>query len=767
VDANLQRLHPLAARAAWRIDDARDVAWDARARLLRLVGTRAPRWTEAPADGEARRLRAPGAIDRFGTRARVALGTDGFAVKVTGARADEVTLLGPGVAPITDVAVGADDVLYVAIGGAVRMHDLRDRWDDVTVTVAGGAAWRLAPRAGGGVHVAIVDAATKVVVLGEVLGHPLRRIPHRFGDDVFRPEPEEPDPPRFSHATPPPAPGVAAIATSPDGRLAALSWSDNADAALHVRTADGWRTRTLIGARGPYSLAWLDYDRVAVLIATAGGGTVAAVYTALAKHDPPAAPVGDLYPLRDPAPEPFVHVSAAPPIYIGAGDAPRELLPLSWPAYAGRGEVRAVPVDGAEPGARWHRIYLEAAIPAGCSITVWLAAGETADEPAPGDWFPHRFGEGGERGVPRGAWVRAASELPFHRGHLGCTPRPGVAGLFTALVQRSGRRTRTLTGRFLHVRVELTGDGRATPELASLRLYSNRRAYAGLYLPELYREDTFGPDADEAGAATQPDFLDRFLGLFESVLTPLEDRIAGAWLLTHPRTTSDDALDWLASWVGFVFAADLPVARRRAMLEEAWPLYQRRGTFAGLRRALELASGGGIDRRDIVVVEDFRLRRTFATILGADLTDPDDPLTPGLSAGGNSIVGDTLILGAEERRGFLALFDADQVAGDRAIDELFEKLAHRVTVLVHQEVEPHDLGLIRQVIALEAPAHVEVKVVTATDRFRVAVSSLVGVDTYLGPRPPPAPLALDRSLVGVADSIARLPSLDPRLGRTS
>ena len=87
-------------------------------------------------------------------------------------------------------------------------------------------------------------------------------------------------------------------------------------------------------------------------------------------------------------------------------------------------------------------------------------------------------------------------------------------------------------------------------------------------------------------------------------------------------------------------------------------------------------------------------------------------------------------------------------------------------MLVHLETAAHDLGLLRQVIALEAPAHVEVKLVPASEPFRVAVASLVGVDTFLGPPPARQPVVVDRSAVGVADVIERLPSLDPRLGRT-
>lgn len=781
MDANLQRLHPLASRSDWRLDEATRVLWDARTRMLRLAGTRVPRWSEAIDDGAARRSIAPGAIDRFDTRARVeeiaAAGGPRWRVIAAGAVRGEVEIVAPGADEITDAAIGADGVLYLAIGGSVRLHDLRARWDDHDVAVDGGAAWRLAPIPTGGVHVAIRGGAGRVTALGDVSGYPMRPLPHRFGDEVFRPDPEDPDPPRFIPRGAPPAGDVAALATSPGGRLAMLAWTAG-DAELHVRDGGAWRVRTLAGARRPYSLAWVDEDQVAVLIATTDGGTTAAVYTA--EGGATAHPVGELYPLREPLPRPFLHGAAAPPHYLGRagdGDEARALLPLSWPAFASSGSVTArVPLDGTAPGAVWHRIYLEAAIPPGSSVTVWLAAADGPGAPAAADWFPHRFGDpGGDRASPRGTWVRDASELPFHAGQLGCPPRRGVAGLFTALIQRTGRRVRTLAGRYLHVRLEIAGDGRATPEIAACRIYSNRRGYAGLYLPELYREDTFGPDADQPGAATGADFLDRFLGLFESVLTPLEGRIASAWLLTHPRTAGDETLEWLASWLGFVFAADLPPARRRRMLEEAWLLFQRRGTLLGLRRALDLASDGGVGRGEIVVIEDFRLRRTFATILGAELSEPDDPFAPGLTSSGNSIVGDTLILGQEERRAFLALFDEDLVLGDAlhevideaAIDQLFDRVAHRVTVLVHQEVAEQDLGLLRQVIDLEAPAHVQVKVITATHRFRVAVSSLVGVDTFLGPRPPPSPVIVDRSLLGVADTISRLPSLDPRLGRTS
>jgi phage tail-like protein len=763
VDANLQQAHQLADRGDWSLGAG--CSWDPRQRMIRLASARVPSWSEDVAGGETRVAQAPGSVDRFGTRAMVRQTEPGkWSIIASGAAPGEVAIVEGSTVEITDVAIGRDDVLYIALGDRVRLRDLRGRWADADVAVPGGA-WRLAA-ADRGCYV--LGGKTAGSAIGRITGLPLRPLPFEYGADVFRPEPEDRDPPRFEAIASVPA-GVtaAAIATSPEGTLALLAWNGTNPASVYVLGAAGFAAPlALTGTARAYSLTWVDDDRIAVLVATSTG-TIAAVYAL--DGGATLTPVGELYPLRAPTGEPFFHGTELPPQYPSAQNTARPLVPVSWPSFGDRGEATsAQPLDAGAIASAWHRIYLEAAIPPGTSIRVWLAASDHQE--APTDWFEHRFGDTTDlsTGAPIGAWLDEPSEVPFHAALLPCPARPGIAGLFTALVQRAGRRVRTLAGRFLWVRVELVGDGRTTPELCALRIYSGRRGYAGLYLPELYREDTFGTEADEQSAATPADFLDRMLGMFESVLTPLEDRIASAWLLTTPKLVPSDAIDWLASWIGFVFAADLPEPQRRSMLERAWELYQRRGTLAGLRLALDLASRGGVSRGELVVVEDFRLRRTFATILGADFTDPGDPLLPGLIASGNSLVGKTLFLGEEDQRGFLALFspDAEPPGSESDVLEFYDRLAHRATVLVHQEIEPQDLGLLRQIIELEAPAHVEVKLVTASYRFRVAVSSLVGVDTFLAPKPAPEPVTLDRSQVGVRDVIQRLPSLDPRLGRT-
>src|SRR5207244_12339946 len=103
--------------------------------------------------------------------------------------------------------------------------------------------------------------------------------------------------------------------------------------------------------------------------------------------------------------------------------------------------------------------------------------------------------------------------------------KEGPSGLFTAQNQRICKTGRSMRGRYLRAKVELQGNGLSTPEVASLRAYASRFSYVNHYLPELYKEDTFGDDAEQNGPAMRADFLERFIDNFEGILTPLADRI--------------------------------------------------------------------------------------------------------------------------------------------------------------------------------------------------------------------------------------------------
>jgi phage tail-like protein len=799
MDANGQRTWLLADETQWH--RGAGVHWDAARRSLRLSSrrTRPPRiLPDALKDENAVRAGWKG----LEQRARTLLATvpDARDAHDTWARwepaARRVVAGGaqPGIQPLlrlwspqaaaTDLAVGFDGILYVAADGEILMRDPRGRMKTERVHRLGFDAWRLAPDPAGGVWA--LDPTNRALAHTEGQLWPDRPW-HEYDGDVFRPEPENPQPPRLRII-----PGLSwdggaeeavGIAASPGGRVAILLWR-KADGLAVLRFLDGDSLSgpvLLDRAHFAYSLAWLSEDRIAVLVPQEKPENEALAYDVPGADALPAADaepatlrqVGDVYPLRGFAEGPFIHGPALPPHYPTLRDpGSRPLHRLSLPGFAPRGEAMNLEaVDSGVAGTVWHRLFIEAALPPRCGIVFHLAATETYSTPARdgGEWFAHRFGdaEAEDAGAPRGAWMPVRSEVPFYPGLLKAEPKRDRAGLFTALVQRTGRRVRALRGRYLWVRAELVGDGLATPELAAVRVQGTRFSYRDQYLPELYHEQEFGEDADAMSTRSTPaDFLERFLANFEGVLTGIEDRVSHAHLLTDPRTVPAESLEWLAGWIGTGFDAALPEARRREVLAAAPELARLRGTVQGLRWMLDLATGGAARGGEIIVLEDFRLRRTFATILGADLADEDDPLTGGIAASGNSYVGDTLFLGDERRKEFLALFDADlplTTAEAAAVADFFERLAHRVTVLVHQAVEPQDLGLIRRIVEREVPAHVQWRVVAASRPLMVGVASLIGVDTYLGRKPGRTPVRVDRSRVGVRDYVLGAQSLDPRL----
>jgi phage tail-like protein len=336
------------------------------------------------------------------------------------------------------------------------------------------------------------------------------------------------------------------------------------------------------------------------------------------------------------------------------------------------------------------------------------------------------------------------------------------------LVQRAGLAVRALRGRYLAVKVELSGDGRATPQIAALRIYGPRFSYVDHYLPELYRENTFGPAIDAPGGSTRADFFERFVDIFEEPMTQMEDRVAAAYRLTAPDSTPQDNVDWLGSWIG-VDPSPLPPSRRRARLAATPKLYKERGTVQGVSDAIDVDTGGLCTRGAVIVLEDYRLRHTFVTILGANLGSTNDPLLPGAWQSSNSFVGDTLFLGDEHRKEFLALFSNvfETASEQQALQSFFDALAHRMTVFVHDEVETVDMQVVQRTVEREKPAHVAITYMRASQAFLVGMASLLGVNSYLAPQPLKETARVDVSTIGSHAYITQIAALDPRVDRTA
>ncbi len=516
------------------------------------------------------------------------------------------------------------------------------------------------------------------------------------------------------------------------------------------------------------------------------------------------------------------HLTAAPG--ATSPDGVRPLRALSGDAFARKGTVLIGPIDGRVAGCIWHRIFAEAALAEGSSIELNLLASDAeappnmpadSDDPA---WARHMLLPATERsaevGVPVAAWLAEHSEIANAPPLLQCPQRPGKAGLFECLVQHAGRKVRRVEGRYLWVALSLRGDSRTSPEVAALRIYGQRRSWRDRYLPAFYSETLAGEAAAVPGLATPHDFMERFLHSYEGLLTALEGRIASSWQMTDPATAPDLALPWIGQWIGIEKRDAESIEQLRQRLLSAPHTASLGGTCGGLLAALELAtgarmitggrldrsrrlpapgelaiaragdrsiralmlavevggnciflSGGAVTRGDIVVIEGFRLRRTFATILGADLADEEDPLTLGMAASGNSFVGDTMILGDVARDELLALYrpEIDTAIGNReAVERFYARLAWRVLVLVRGVEDETEFRRLADIVNEEIPAHVEAQVLHARGPLIVGAASLLGLDTYLADAPPSRRARVDRTHLGSGEVVAGSGRLDGR-----
>lgn len=99
------------------------------------------------------------------------------------------------------------------------------------------------------------------------------------------------------------------------------------------------------------------------------------------------------------------------------------------------------------------------------------------------------------------------------------------------------------------------------------------------YLPGIYQDD---------------ELMARFLMLFESFWAPVEKQIDVMHYYFDPYMTTPEFLPWLASWLGLALDERWPDEKKRQLLASAIELYRMRGTKEGLRKYLEIYTGGRI-----------------------------------------------------------------------------------------------------------------------------------------------------------------------------
>lgn len=115
-----------------------------------------------------------------------------------------------------------------------------------------------------------------------------------------------------------------------------------------------------------------------------------------------------------------------------------------------------------------------------------------------------------------------------------------------------------------------------TLETAEFLLFVRPRSLYPTFLPDIYKE---------------VDFIGRFLHIFEQAFEPAVQTLDTLWAYLDPLTAPETLLPFLAHWVGWQLASELPLSRQRSLIRQAIQLYQWRGTRKGLRLYLHLYTG--------------------------------------------------------------------------------------------------------------------------------------------------------------------------------
>jgi phage tail-like protein len=385
---------------------------------------------------------------------------------------------------------------------------------------------------------------------------------------------------------------------------------------------------------------------------------------------------------------------------LQALDAGCRMTPIDFEAdgfHATSLTVYIGPLDGQKGDTEWHRIVAAVDLPDTASVLVSTFASDDCRA------FDCEYPDSDERWSKEAALV---SPVPPVENRPDEATLEACRDAAPARPQRpSELALQGVIGRYLFVRLRLTGDGRTTPLLRWLRAEYPRRSYLR-YLPSIYSQK---PESADLTA--------RFLSIFEAENVDLAREIADLRRLFAPLAGDPELFPWLAEHIGVLLDPSWSIEKQRQVLSEAMTLYRGRGTRRVFERFLELHVGDGVR-----VVEGFRGRAAFIT-------------------GPAAVLGCTTVLpgGCEAPR---AQLDRGVRLGRARLDsrpfpEADALIEHRGELLIYLPPALSDDGSAARaelIGTLEAPAGTTVKVIAGRSIAILGHTGRLGLDASLGRR---------------------------------
>ena len=365
------------------------------------------------------------------------------------------------------------------------------------------------------------------------------------------------------------------------------------------------------------------------------------------------------------------------------------------PARQTHGQLITLPLDSGIPRCEWHRVRIDADVPAGATLSVAVAATE--------DGNPAHQGDSSREPDP--AW-RTFPPGPPHFSDWTSAP----TGSLDFLIDQP-------TGRYLFLRLRLTGNAIATPVVRRIRIDFPRVTSLDR-LPNVYRQD---PKAE--------DFTKRFLALFDASIAEVDDVIQRYPALLDSSGVPEQLLPWLGGFFDITLDPTWSPDQRRRILQSAPQLYRLRGTAAGLELALQLVFGitPAIEQSSSAGPWGALARQASCRAAGSAAT-----------GGRPAYVGGVRLFGRKRTRFWLgrsALGLAPLRSYGNPDRDPFATGAFRFRVLTPPlaDSSPQQIQRLQNLIASQSPAHAVASVRIGGTGFLAGVWSAVGIDTAFVP----------------------------------